>query len=52
MMVTFSVFDHKYGQIWSKNSKLFAQSKKFDLNTNLIMQNAMVVSVLSVLDWK
>ena len=38
------------GQIWSKNSKLF--KVKFDRKSNSNMQNSMIVSILSALDWK
>ena len=45
LFLTINIF---LGQIWSKNSKLF--KGKFDTKTNLNMQNAVAVSILSVLE--
>ena len=47
LFLTINIF---LGHIWSKNSKLF--KVKFDTKANSNMQNSMVVSILSVLDWK
>ena len=51
MIFTFSVFDHKYPS-WAnlaQNSKLF--KVKLDTETNLNMQNSLVVSISSVSNW-
>ena len=50
MMFTFSVFDHKYISWANLVQKLF--KLKFDTKVNSNMQNSMMVSILSTLEWK
>ena len=54
MMLTFSVFAHKYssGANLVQEFKIIFFLVKFDTKTNSDMPKSMVVSILSALDWK
>ena len=52
MMFTFSISDHKYPFWANLVQKLKMVEVKLYTKTNWNMENVMVVSILSVLDWK
>ena len=52
MIFTLSVFDYKYSSWENVAQNLTLFKVKFDSKTNPNMQNSVVVSILSVLDWK
>ena len=52
MIFTLSVFDYKYSSWENVAQNLTLFKVKFDSKTNPNMQNSVVVSILSVLDWR